>query len=124
MQLRITILPASLAVCRLAPDAPIPYWARGEFVSVTRTRAELSVMCDERDVPLDVRAEVGWKALRVEGPLPFDAIGVAAAVVLPLAEAGISVLPVATYDTDYLLVHDRNVARAADVLRDAGHHVA
>lgn len=120
-RLRIAVLPHRLTVCRLAPDAPLPSWIAGAFTSVTRTDEELSVICDEESVPADVRAERGWRAVRVVGPIPFEVTGVAAALVSPLAAAGISVFLLATFDTDYLLLKDALFARALDVLRAAGH---
>jgi hypothetical protein len=124
MQLRLTLLPQSLAVCKLAADAPSPTWPRGAFTSITRTPDELSVICDDDAVPADVQAERGWRALRVEGPLPFELTGVAAALTAPLAEARISVFLIATFDTDYLLVKEDVLAQAMGVLRAAGHDVA
>ncbi|HEX8254675.1 MAG TPA: ACT domain-containing protein [Thermoanaerobaculia bacterium] len=122
-QLRISILDARLAVCRLAPDAPLPSWIRGSFVSVTRTADELSIVCDDDAAPEDVQAERGWRALKVEGPIPFEVTGVAAALVGPLADASISVFLLATFDTDYLLLKDEVFERAVDILRAAGHEL-
>ena len=124
MQLRISLLPHPLAVCRLHPDDPIPPWARGAFVSITRTPEELSVVCEEGHAPLDeLPVERGWLALKVEGPIPFETTGVAAALTAPLAEAKISLFLVATYDTDYLLVKAHALDAAVETLRAAGHVV-
>lgn len=123
-RLRITILPLRLAVSRLPSDHPVPSWARGAFTSVTRTDAELSIICDDSAVPDEVQAERDWRAVRVEGPIPFEVTGVAAALAAPLAEARISVFLLATYDTDYLLVKEDSFRRAVEVLRAAGHEVA
>lgn len=122
-QLRIAILPHRLAVCRLSPDAPLPSWIRGPFTSVTRTDEELSVVCDDDAVPPDVQAERGWRVLKVEGPIPFEVTGVAAALVAPLADAHISVFLLATFDTDYLLLKEESFARGVETLRAAGHAV-
>lgn len=116
----MTPLAGTFAVCRLDPAAPIPAWPRGTFVSITRTPDELSIVCEESSVPGDVRAERNWRALRVEGPIPFEVTGVAAAITAPLGAAGISVFLIATFDTDYLLVKDEVFARAAAVLRESG----
>ena len=101
----------------------MPAWATGPFVSVTRTADELSVVCPEDVVPSEVRAERGWRCLRVAGTLDFSMAGVLAALVGPLAAAGVSVFAVSTFDTDYLLVKDQDLRRAVDVLRNAGHAV-
>jgi uncharacterized protein len=123
MQLRISLLPRLLAVCRLAPDANVPSWVRGAFTSVTRTADELSIVCDQDAVPADVQAERGWRGLKVLGPIPFELTGIAAALVAPLAEAKISVFLLATFDTDYLLLKEAVLERAVAILRDAGHEI-
>jgi hypothetical protein len=122
----LALLAEELAVCRLAAEDDVPAWAwRGEFVSITRARGELSVICAAGAVPSDggLRAERGWRALVVTTPMDFDAVGVAAALTAPLADAGISVLPVASHDTDYFLVKDDRLADAIGALLAAGHSV-
>lgn len=123
MGLRLSKVPGTYAVCRLAPGASLPAWVRGAFTSVTRTPDELSIVCDDDAVPVDIKAERRWRALRIKGPIPFEMVGVAAALISPLAEARISIFLVSTFDTDYLLVKEDVFARALDVLRDAGHDV-
>ena len=123
--LSLHLLPGNLAVCRLAPDSPVPDWAmHGPFYSVTRTADEISVVCSEGAVPEGARAERGWRPLKVEGPLDFAMTGVLAGLTKPLAEAGISVFVVSTYDTDYLLVRNRDIASTVAALHAAGHNVA
>jgi hypothetical protein len=112
------------AVCRLEKDSPIPAWAASnDFLSITRTADELSIVCLERAVPEGLRCERGWRCLRIAGALDFSAIGVVASLVLPLADAEISVFVVSTFDTDYLLVKENDLARATEALRAAGHDV-
>ena len=123
MRLRISILPVRLAVCRLEPTDSTPGWLRGPFTSVTRTADELSVICDDEAVPAGVKAERGWQALKVEGPIPFEMTGVAAALIAPLAEARISVFLLATFDTDYLLLKEEVFERAVEILRGSGHDI-
>ena len=121
---RLTILPETLAVCRLGADDALPPWlpARG-FVSVTRTADELSVVCVEDAVPEGVRAERGWRCLAVAGPLDFGLTGVLASIAAPLADAQISIFAISTFDTDYVLVKAEKLDEAAEALRRAGHVV-
>jgi hypothetical protein len=122
--LRLSVMPGTLAVCRLEAGAAVPSWVAGPFTCVTRTPDELSIVCDSAVVPDDVRAERGWRGWKVEGPIPFELTGIAASLVSPLAAARISVFLVATFDTDYLLVKDTVFDRASEVLRAAGHDLA
>jgi hypothetical protein len=124
MELKLSVLPGRLGVCRLAPGDPVPPWVGDDgFVSVTRTSRELSIVCDQRSIPPDVRCERDWRGLEVQGPLPFDAIGVMSAIAVPLADARISILAIATFDTDYALVQASNLERAVEALEAAGHRV-
>jgi hypothetical protein len=122
--LTLIILSDTFAICRLNPAEDVPDWAMiGEFVSITHTADELSIVCAEEHVPSDVKADRGWRALKVEGPLDLALTGILASLANPLAEAQINIFAISTFDTDYLLVKGYNVARACDVLRQAGHVV-
>jgi uncharacterized protein len=123
-KLTLTLLSTTLAVCRLDPSAPLPEWALGgSFSSVTRTGSELSVICPEADVPAEVQHAGGWRCLSVVGQLDFEQIGVIASLAGPLAGAGISIFPVATYDTDHVLLKDVDLLQAINVLVEAGHQI-
>lgn len=92
-------------------------------MSVTRTALELSVVCAEAMVPESAHAERNRRLLQIEGTLAFTLIGVLASVAAPLAAAEISIFAVSTYDTDYLLVSEKDLQRATEVLDTAGHTV-
>ena len=121
----LRLLPDRFAVCRLPADAEIPAAATaGGWWSVTRTANELSVVCREDQAPPGAKREPGWRCLELLGPFEFSAKGVIDSVVHPLAAAGVSVFTVATFDTDYLLVQEADLARARTALTAAGHTFA
>jgi hypothetical protein len=60
--------------------------------------------------------EENWRALFLPGPIPFEATGVLSALAVPLADAGIPIFAISTYDTDYVLVRAKNLERALHVL--------
>ena len=119
----LSLLPGGFSVCRLPASSPLPRWARrsSRFFALIRTPDELCVVCAERDVPVAVQAERGWSLLQVRGPLDFSLVGVLASLALPLAQAGVSIFSISTYDTDYLLVRQADLERAAQALVQAGH---
>jgi hypothetical protein len=122
--MNLTILSDAFAICRLSPTEDVPEWAMmGEFVSITHTSDELSIVCAEEYVPSDVKADRGWRALKVEGPLDLALTGILASLANPLAEAKINLFAISTFDTDYLLAKGYNLDRACEVLRQAGHVV-
>jgi hypothetical protein len=124
-RLPLQVLPDTLAICRLAPEAAIPAWATapGAFLTVSRTAEELSVTTAQGAVPAGVRCERDYRALRVRGTLPPDLVGILLSIAEPLAKAGLSIFAISTYDTDYVLVKSRDLPAALDALRRAGHQV-
>jgi hypothetical protein len=123
-ELALIVLDDAFAVCRLDSDAPVPSWATaGDFYSMTRTADELSVVCRQDAVPEGIPCERGWRCLRVAGTIRFSVMGVLASLTAPLADAGISVIALSTFDTDYLLFKEQDRERVIDVLRRRGHTV-
>jgi hypothetical protein len=122
--MKMLVLEGELAVARLGPTDAIAAWAQqGPISSITRTTEELSIVCAAAAVPADVQAERGWRCLRVAGSLDFSLTGVLASIAGPLAEAGISIFAIATYDTDYILVREQRLQAAIECLTVAGHDV-
>ena len=114
--------PEPYAVVSLLPTNEVPGWANyGRFTSITRAPDELSVICQERYIPPEQPAESGWYLIGCQGPLSFSAVGILAKITAVLADAGIPILTVVTYNTDYILTRNPNVAR--DTLQKAGYEV-
>ena len=124
-RLPLELLADTLAVCRFDPRAPVPGWAERSkrFLTISRTAEELSITADQRAVPAHVACERDYRALRVRGPLPFTLVGILAAIADPLADAGLSIFAISTYDTDYVLVRASDLPCAVAALERVGHTV-
>ncbi len=124
--MHLSVMPERTAIVRLGPQARVPDWATGPagLSSVTRTPGELSLVVPEAAVPEGLVAQRGWVALRVDGPLDLSLVGILAELAVPLADAGVSIFAVSTYDTDYILVKDDTLQRAVDALEQRGHEVS
>lgn len=122
--MNLHLLEGAFAVCRLDSSAMMPDWAlSAPFVSITRTDEELSIVVSETSVPGHIKSERGWRSLKVEGPIDFSETGVLSSLAAPLAEAKISIFAVSTFDTDYVLVKERDLRRAISVLAKGGHNI-
>ena len=123
--MKLSLLKEELTVCQLPPDAPMPQWAVGpvSFLSITRTTEELSIVCEAGFAPQSAKQEPRWRAFKVDGPLDFALTGVLASLAASLAQAGLSIFSIATYNTDYVLVKADKVEAAIRALRFAGHVV-
>ncbi|MCU1309427.1 MAG: hypothetical protein JWO20_552 [Candidatus Angelobacter sp.] len=130
MAFKLSLLYPAFAICRLDPLDAIPVWAlTGSFFTITRTDEELSIVCEEAVIDPEhgmthIKIEPGWRCLKLQGPIPFQTTGVIASLTTALANAGISVSPIATYDTDYLFVKNERVQDAIRALKNAGHEVS
>jgi hypothetical protein len=122
---RFTVLKGSWAIARLDAGEPVPEWAAGSapFCSITRTPDELSIVAPDAAVPANAKCERGWAMIRLLGPFAFDQVGVLASFTAPLAEAGVSVFAISTFDTDYVLVKSEQAAAARAALVSAGHEL-
>jgi hypothetical protein len=122
----LRVLKGSYALCRLDGDTPLPSWfAFDAPLSVAiRRDDELSLVAADAVVPPGVAAARGWRALEILGPLDLALTGITAELASVLADADVAICPLATYDTDVILVQDDKLADAAAALHAAGHTVA
>lgn len=122
---RLLLGPQSYTIHRLPPDAPVRFDALRSAVwySVTRTDEELSIVAPQGVDPGPGEHEPGWSCLRVAGKLEFTLVGVIAELSRLLADAGVSIFTVSTYDTDYILVKSVDVGAAIQALAEGGHEV-
>ena len=119
--LKFMVLKGSFGVCRLPKNSSIPNWPYNRvFFSITKTDEELSIVCPQENIPGDVKVEKRWTVLKVEGPLDFSLTGILANLATILAKGGVSIFAVSTYDTDYILVKEKNMAKASELLKKAG----
>ena len=124
MNLAFRILPGTFAVCRFAADADPPSSiTRGDLLSITRTREELSLVCPESAAPSGAKCEGNWACLKLEGPFPFALTGILSSFLLPLAQHNIPIFAVSTFDTDYVLVKRETLEAALAALEAAGHRL-
>lgn len=113
------LLKKRFAVC--APTEPkLP---DGEFVSLTISDGEVSLVCEQDKAPEGCKMEAGWRALKIKGPLDFSLVGILADVSAVLAQAEVSIFAVSTYETDYVLVRQESLERALQALETHGHMI-
>ena len=115
-------LPHDLTVCKI--PSPSVLDLDMDFFFLAKTDGEISLVCRTEDAPGETTArEDGWRGFRVEGTLDFSLVGILSRLTAVLAEEGIPVFAVSTYDTDYVLVKAEQFSPAADALEAAGYEV-
>ena len=109
-------LPYDLTVCKLSNTSDIDL--NTEFYFIGKTDEELSLVCKTEDTPADtIERDDGWRAFRIQGVLDFSLIGILSKMAGILAENGIGIFAVSTYNTDYILVKEENFDKALEVLK-------
>lgn len=122
--IHLNLLDGRYAICCLPADAGLPDWAQPDhLLSVSWRVQECSMICAERYVPPDAKAERGWRVMEVQGPLDFNEVGILDALLYPLAQAQVAVFVLSTFETDLILVRDAQLERAEKALWAAGHQI-
>jgi hypothetical protein len=121
-QLKLHLLAETFAVNKLAQFAELPsIFAKGEMCFMMRTVDEFTIICPDFMAPNNVQQEVGYKGIKVDGQMNLNEVGVLASLTQPLAEAGIPILAVSTFDTDYIFMMEEHIVTAVQALQKAGH---
>jgi len=119
--LTLAVMPGEFNIHRYAPTDPVPTDVlAGGFFSICRTDDELSIVCADTISMESARCDTGWSCIKVLGPLDFSLTGILAHLAGLLAEAGVSIFAVSTYDTDYILVKTGQLMPAIAALKAGG----
>ena len=120
--MRLQIIEGKFSVCKVENLRAVNFNVPWLFVG--KSDAEISVVCLTADVPHATLArEDGWRALRVAEPMDFGLTGVLAGISTVLAQAGISIFAVSTFDTDYILIKAENLGLAQTALEAGGYTI-
>jgi hypothetical protein len=121
----LVLHPERYAIVRLPPETVIAdVVPQHGVVAIVRSARELSIWMPEKSAPADATMSTDWRLLSIVGPLDLGLTGILASVLVPLAEAGVSVFPFASYDTDWIGIPAASSATAVSALEAAGHSVA
>lgn len=116
------VIEHKLTVCKVADISAIDLAADIFFIG--KTDEELSLVCPTSDTPSEtIERDDGWRGFRIQGVLDFSLIGILSKLSGILAEHGIGIFAVSTYNTDYILVKEEHFERALEVLVSEGYFI-
>jgi len=120
--MEIKKIDGEFSVCKLENVSEIEL--SDAFCFIGKTDEEVSLVCPTTHVPAKtLEREDGWRAFRIQGVLDFSLIGVLAKIATLLADNGISIFAVSTFNTDYILTKADCYSRALDLLEKAGYQI-
>jgi hypothetical protein len=121
-KLTLQLLNETFTINKLPQFAEIPsILANGEMCFIARTDEELSIVCPDFMAPNNVQQELGWRCLKVDGTMKLQEVGVLTSVLQPLADAGLPIFAISTFNTDYVFVMDEHLVNVVQALQKAGH---
>ncbi len=124
MSLTMKLLDEKYGVCRMDSLEKIPERAfKSDLYSITKTIDKFSIVCWQENIPGHIKCEKDWRILKVEGPLDFSLIGILSSISTMLAKQKISIFVISTFDTDYILVKERDLKGSIDSLQAQGHNI-
>ncbi|MDF9827963.1 hypothetical protein M2447_002068 [Ereboglobus sp. PH5-10] len=128
MQFRFQLLPGAYVVAKLTGSVPaFPMEVKpSALFSLTLTDDEISLVCEESEVPASaVCASIqrDWRVLKIEGILDFSLVGILARITGVLSSKGISIFALSTHNTDYILVQSKSLPAAMSALKADGHAI-
>ena len=120
--MQIKKLDYDFSICKVEDYSRINF--NGEYYFIGKTDKENSIVCITQDIPDNVlEHEDNWKAFRIQGVLDFSLIGILSHISTLLAEKGIGIFAVSTYNTDYIFTKKDNFSKALKVLAYAGYEI-
>ncbi|NLI54357.1 MAG: ACT domain-containing protein [Clostridiales bacterium] len=120
--MELQVLSQAFTVCKLTGSSGVDPLC--EFCFLGKTDEELSLVCPTEYVPSETLArEDGWRGFRIRGVLDFSLVGILAGIASLLAEHGISIFAVSTFNTDYVFSRTADFDRAVSWLGEAGYQI-
>ena len=112
----------NFSVCKVEDYSQVD--TEQEFCFIGKTDEERSLVCLTENVPQNTVERVdGWKAFRIQGTLGFSLVGILSKISSLMAENGIGIFAVSTYNTDYILTKTENYSKAIKALSDEGYQI-
>lgn len=120
MTMKLQFIDGEFCVCKLEDASRLNLTATPCFLALTE--AETSFVCPARALPPNAtHVEDGWRCFYIRDSMDFSLVGVMAGISGALAGAGIPLLALSTFDTDYILVRRENEAGVRRTLEEAGY---
>lgn len=120
--LQLQPLNQEFTICQVPDYSQVNFEA--DFFFIGQTDEEKSLVCYSQDLPENTtQVDGGWSAFRIQGVLDFSLVGILSKISTILADEGIGIFAVSTYNTDYILTKTKDFASAFEVLAQAGYEI-
>jgi len=123
--MNLVVLENKYSIYKFRNEADLPNWVySSDFYSITKTKDELSVVAVQTDnIPGEIPYNSDWRILKIDGPLDLSLTGIIAGIADTFKDNNIPIFTISTYDTDYVLIKDKDLDIGIRALREKGHNV-
>jgi uncharacterized protein len=125
--MNLKVLDGKYAVYKFKSESALPGWIySSEFYSITKTSDEISVVAIQTDLNSKeiICTNNDWRIIKIEGPLDFTMVGILADFSSIFSKKNISIFTVSTFDTDYILVKQKDLNTGIQSLIENGHNIS
>jgi len=123
--MNFVVLEKKYAIYKFSHETDLPDWVySSDFYSITRTKDELSVVAVQiEDIPAEIPYNSAWRILKIAGPLALSITGIIADIADIFKNYNIPIFTISTYDTDYIMIKEKDLDSGLNALRKNGHNV-
>ena len=120
--MELKVIDKEFSVCKVSGFSEID--TGQPYIFTGSTDEERSLVCPTELVPGNtIERNDGWRAFRIEGVLDFSLIGILSKISTCLADNGIGIFAISTFNTDYVLTKENDFSKAIEVLELAGYTI-
>lgn len=121
----LIVLEKKYSIYKFEADSVLPEWIYlSGFYSITKTTEEISVVTEQTDqIPGNIPCSKDWRIIKVAGPLDFSLVGIIADISAILKEAKIPIFTISTYDTDYILLKQKDLETGVKALTEKNYKI-
>lgn len=94
-----------------------------DFYYITNIENKLSLICLDKNIPEDINREREWKLLKVIEPLSLYIVGILNKIEKILKDVSINIFGISTFDSNYILVKDKDIEYACKALMCNGYEI-
>lgn len=116
----LRLLPEEFSVSKL-PHENMAFSNLKDPFFLSSSHGEVTLITETNRTPKVPDREDGWRAIRIEGAIPFDESGVLFKLLKPFADKGVSVLAIATHSTDYVFFKENALSEVKKALSSKYH---
>ena len=120
--MKIQLLDHPFSVCKLGKTTSVDL--NQPFTFAAHTDEEISLVCPTIQIPAETQErEDGWRGFRIVGMLDFSLVGILSRIASLMAENGIAIFAVSTYNTDYVFLKAESFEKAIALLKQNEYEV-